>query len=72
MANLLSEKQNFKWDDQAIKSFEAVKEAIAKGRKRPTHGGSMECNHRNFKGNLVVIYNIRGVADVEIVTAYRK
>ena len=47
MAKILSEKQNFKWDDPIVRAFEEVKEVIAKA---PTFF------HQNFKKDFVMYW----------------
>ncbi len=47
-----------------------VKEVLHKGRKRLAQGGLMECTHKMAQGNLVLIYNIMGTADYQIITVY--
>ncbi len=48
-----------------------VKKALQKGNKMSAQGGSMRCSFRTSEGdNLVIIFNLKGIADFEIITAY--
>jgi hypothetical protein len=47
-----------------------VKEALQKGRKRLAQDGLMECSYKIPRGSLVLIYNVMGAADYQIITVY--
>ena len=49
-----------------------VQEAIDNGRKDNAFGGSRRCTFRNKKGSLIVIYNVKDLQEVEVITAYRE
>ncbi len=51
-------------------SKDEVMLAIRDGIKDDTDIGSRKSRHRNEKGMLVVIYNVYGPNEVEIITAY--
>lgn len=47
-----------------------IQEALRRGQKHFTEYGMVKCFHHALKGDLVVIYNVRGVAEFEIITTY--
>jgi hypothetical protein len=49
-----------------------VREAMKKGARNPSKGGSSICKYRNEKGMLCVVYNVIGSSKVLIITAYRE
>ncbi len=52
-------------------SKKEAQEAFERGKKEDAEGGLRKSTHRNSKGTLVVIYNIKSSKEVGIITAYR-
>ncbi len=51
-------------------SKDEIMRAIRYGRKDDAGDGSRKASHRNEKGILVVVYNVKSTSEVEIITVY--
>jgi len=49
-----------------------IREALRRGQKNHAESFMTKCAYQSLKGNLVVIYNARTIAEIIIITAYRQ